>query len=197
MWIIFFAGLSSAALAGLFVDASTIPWRAIEVGSILAGSLAIVTVFSEWRKLQAGNQIGHLRRRVFTALLTLDSVASNYLSIVRFRISNEASNLEQYKSTLPWFERIAALAKVDEAIEPESVLDQAHDFPEGVDDKEIVTLRDEILSIAGRQEKALKTYREKKQKIENSLLDEFTIFFMPFFATLALSLALFKALYQP
>lgn len=147
--------------------------------------------------MQARNQIGHLRRSVFTALITLNSVAQNYLYIVRFRISNASSNLDQYKVTLPWFERVAELAKVDETIEPESILAQSHDFPTEIDDKEIMILREELISIIARHEDALDAYRQQNAKMENTAIEEVLIFFMPYLATLAVSLALFKALYQP
>jgi len=197
MWIFFLLSIAAAALAGQLIDVQQVPWRAVEVASILAGSLAIVAAVSEWRKLLSGNQAPHLKRRVCTARITLHSVSSTYLSIVRFRIENEASNMAEYREVLPWFERLAELATSDDGAEPESILSQNLSFPTQISDREIQDLYSELDSLVNSHEQALTEYRHHQKNLGPSLIDELVIFAMPYLISVAVSLALFKAIYQP
>jgi len=186
MWAFFFFGVFVAVLVGQLVDLQSVPWRGVEVTSISAGSLAIVSAISEWRRLTLGNQVPHLKCRVSTARITLHSVATSYLSIVRFRIERRSSNLLQYQNTLPWFERLVELAMADDGAEPESIMSRSARFPENIDDKEILSLKAELCSLIDAHDEALSEYREQR-----------AIFVMPILVTVAVSLALFKAIYQP
>lgn len=197
MWWLFVCGVLLAVAAGALIEPSQVPWRAVEVTAISFGSLAIVSAIAEWRRMSPRNKLPILKNRVSSSLVLLASVGPTYLSIVRMRIESRASNLKQYEAALPWFERAAELAKVDEAGEPASVLAQLPDFPGGLDDREVLALNSEIESILATHEKLLGEYRQAKDKLERTLAEELATFAMPLLITLAVSLSLFKALYQP
>ena len=197
MWLLFAFGVVLAVGAGAVVDPVQVPWRAVEVGAVSFGSVAIVSAIAEWRRMRPTNELSSLRSRVNSSLITLGSVAPTYLTIVRMRIENQASNLDQYIAALPWFERAVELAKVDEVIEPSSIVAQLPTFPGELEDKEILALNSEINSILETHERMLGKYRLAASKLEKTLAEELTTFAMPILITLAVSLSLFKALYQP
>ena len=197
MWLLFTLGVVLAVSAGAIVDPVQVSWRVVEVSAISFGSVAIISAIAEWRRMRPTNELPSLRNRVNSSLITLGSVAPTYLSIVRMRIENQASNVEQYTAALPWFERAAELAKVDEVIEPSSIVAQLPEFPGELDDKEILALNAEINSILETHERMLGKYRIATRKLERTLAEELATFAMPLLITFAVSLSLFKALYQP
>lgn len=197
MWLMFIVGVIIAVGAGKVVDPAQVPWRAVEVSSICFGSVAIIYAIAEWRRMRPANELPNLRNRVNSSLITLGSVAPTYLSIIRMRIENRASNVEQYVAALPWFERASQLAKVDDVVEPQSIVGQLPEFPTNLDDKEILALNSEINSILETYETSLEEYRLATSKLERTLAEELATFAMPLLITIAVSLSLFKALYQP
>lgn len=197
MWIFFLALMFIAAIGGKIVSPDCINWRAIDIATTMLGSIAIITAIAEWRRLMPANKIQSLQNRVATHLMTLSFVSSRHLSIVRFRIENKQSNLQQYIATAPWFEAVVEFARENSISNEKHSISSLPQFSENIDDPEISELKTEIDSALDGYQSCLEEFRNTKKQLERTSLEDIGIFLMPTLISLAVSLSLFKAIYQP
>lgn len=195
MWVLFVVGIVAAAGSGLVIDVSAVNWRIVEVVTILTGATALVSAIGDVRRAIAGNEMAIRRPRVWSHVLLLQSIAPTYLDIIDMRIKSKSSNLHQYEAVKPWFQQVSDSA-LKQADEPELLLPIQSSFPANIDDLEIVALHREVNDILDRHDKAVADFKLKKQRTGKGGLEEALVWLSPLLLTVAISLSLFKALYQ-
>ena len=194
MWIMFFIGLVLAILSGQALNTNVINWRSVETIIVLTGATGIVATIAEARRIIPRNEIEYCKRRLYNSSNTLKKVAISYLKVVDFRIESNSSNLDQYTSTRPWIEKISDF--FNSTSDFESVKFSAPKFPEEIDDKEILQFKLSLENLIDNYENSYNEFINRDNKLSRNSLEELVLYFSPFLLSVAISLSLFKALYQ-
>jgi hypothetical protein len=197
MWQLFLGGMLSAVVLGLLIDPTAVPWRLLDVATVVIGSVTIFSAISMFRIEVASRKLGDLRRYAASSRETLASVARNSASIIKARAEGDFAESGQFEEVLPWFEKVLELSSVGFDADPLPVSSVLPTFPSLELDREISLAK-------GLLDKCLKSYDEKYRdysqelaKAKPSSLDGDLNFLMPFLVTLISALSLFKAIYQP
>lgn len=195
MWGLFLIGIVAAAISGQVIDLTFVNWRIVEVATIMTGATALVSAIGDVRRAIAGSELASRRPRVWSQVLVLQSIAPRYLDIIDLRIRSGASNLHQYEAVRHWFQHVrdSALRQADE---PKLLIPAQPPFPADIDDLEIVALHREVQDALDGHDKAVAEFVEKKKRTEKGGLEEALMWVSPLLLTVAISLSLFKALYQ-
>lgn len=195
MWGLFVIGVFAAAISGQVIDLTAVNWRVLEIVTIMTGATALVSAIGDVRRAVASNELASRRPRVWSQVLVLQSIAPRYLDIIDLRIRSEVSNLPQYVAVRPWFQH-ASDSSLRQGDEPTLLRRAQPAFPAGIDDLEIVALQREVQNVLDGHDKAVADFEQKKQRTAKGGLEEALMWASPLLLTVAISLSLFKALYQ-
>ena len=197
MWLTLLFGIVISVILGGLLEPSLINWKSIEIIIILTGSLAVITTVAEAKRLPLSNSLTHKKPHLASRLSVTKSLSKTYVEIIEFRIKNNSSNLQEYKSCLHWFQKAFEVSNILENAEPKTIKQSMPDFPSGITDREIILLKSEIIDSLDCYENTLKDYKEIISKLERTPAEDFAVSLAPFTLTVAISLALFRAISLP
>lgn len=202
-WISLLIILVVGIAPGYVLDLTKVNWRMVDVVALLLGSVGIVTLIGESQRLVPGHMMEYMRSRPESWLSTLNNSLTNYVKIVEGRIARtqsqdpKAAILSEYATAQDWFRKGAKLSTITGADPLPDLSSWLQSFPQGLADREILLFKEEIDQIASNSLVAIEEFRDLKAKTEKGLVETLVTYVAPIPVSVALGLALFKALFAP
>ncbi|MCB9983350.1 MAG: hypothetical protein H6861_06730 [Rhodospirillales bacterium] len=196
-WLFLFIASSFSVSIGFFVDAAGVNWQVIDFLSLFFGSLGFFGIVKEAQSVRPWYIVDSARRTAVMHLYTLSSVAPMSKELIEKRIrsveSGRASfDIQEYQIVLPWFSEISKIKVPSENEVLVNYSDVIEQFPQGIEDPEIQSMRDQICRILNGYDSAFLEYKDVVDVPEPSELDKDYIKLAPYFVSLAIALSLFK-----
>jgi hypothetical protein len=202
--IILSIAVAGSYFIGLFIETSTIKWHWIDVSAILFGGIGIFSLIWDSSKILPRNQLPYSIKRAsahFQLVIQRAAAFESHVCVKFTRTVDSPSSFDedqqQHNLACPWAKMVTEyFADLESKELPDIKKEGLLDIPEGVTDRYIAILRNELMDVVNGYLDTRSEVIQLRETINHSDFERFMMFFSPVFVSLAIGLALFKAFHS-
>lgn len=199
-WLAFGLAIGAALLVGYFIPAPLFPWRAIDIGAVVIGSIGIVPIIGEAHRALVANQLSFRQNHPRASLSTFDYVRRTQQEICGGRLKHAAAGemlpsiQAEYQDIQAWLSNVPSKQNSDDLPDLGEWLQT---FPPGIQESELISFRLALQDIVAEYETSRSQLYDLRAQVEPGPFEEAANVFAPYLIAISIGLALLSAAFKP